>query len=134
MDFNRGRNRRCETTWLGFKCKARSLLSLSSSVGAINEPGGSHRFDPLSLAAAVKNQIQTIDRDLLIDEAKTMEQLLAESVSGRRFNMLLLTVFAMVALVLAIVGIYGVMSTVTQRTHEIGIRVAIAQRAMCSEW
>src|SRR5712692_9122684 len=82
--------------------------------------------NPLSLTAAVKNQIQLIDKDLPIDEAKTMRQLLAESASGRRFNMLLLTVFALVALVLAVVGIYGVMSyTVTQRTHEIGIRVAI---------
>jgi putative ABC transport system permease protein len=82
--------------------------------------------NPLSLAAVVKSQIQMIDKDLPIDDAKTMQQLLAESISGRRFNMLLLTVFAVVALVLAIVGIYGVMSyTVTQRTHEIGIRVAI---------
>jgi len=82
--------------------------------------------DPLSLAVAVKSQIQTIDKDLPIDNAKTMQQLLAESISGRQFNMLLLTIFALVALVLALVGIYGVMSyTVTQRTHEIGIRVAI---------
>jgi putative ABC transport system permease protein len=82
--------------------------------------------NPLNVAAAVKSQIQMIDMDLPIDNARTMQQLLAESASGRRFNMLLLTVFAVVALVLAIVGIYGVMSyTVTQRTHEIGIRVAI---------
>jgi putative ABC transport system permease protein len=86
--------------------------------------------NPMNAVAAVKSQIQTIDRDLPIDGVKTMQQLLAESISGRRFNMLLLTSFAGVALVLALVGIYGVMSyTVTQRTHEIGIRVAIgAQR------
>lgn len=86
--------------------------------------------NPSSLAGAVKSQIQMIDKDLPIDDAKTMQQLLAESVSGRRFNMLLLTVFAMVSLVLAIVGIYGVMSySVTQRTHEIGIRVAIGAQS-----
>jgi len=84
----------------------------------------------------VKSQIQMIDKDLPIADVKTMQQLLAESTSGRRFNTLLLTVFAVVALVLAIVGIYGVMSyTVTQRIHEIGIRVAIgAHRATCSSW
>jgi putative ABC transport system permease protein len=81
---------------------------------------------PLSAFAAVKSQIQGIDKNLPIDDAKTMEQLLAESTSGRRFNTLLLTLFAVVAVMLALVGIYGVMSyTVTQRTHEIGIRMAI---------
>jgi putative ABC transport system permease protein len=78
------------------------------------------------VVGALKNQIQQIDKDLPIDEAKTMEQLLSDSNSGRRFNLILLTGFALVALVLAMVGIYGVMSyTVTQRTHEIGIRVAV---------
>ena len=87
--------------------------------------------NPLSLAAALKSQIQMIDKDLPIDDAKTMQQLLAESSSGRRFNMLLLSVFAVVALVLAIVGIYGVMSyTVARRTHEIGIRVAVGAQPL----
>ena len=87
--------------------------------------------NPLSLAAALKSQIQVIDKDLPIDDAKTMQQLLAESSSGRRFNMLLLSVFAAVALVLAIVGIYGVMSyTVARRTHEIGIRVAVGAQPL----
>jgi putative ABC transport system permease protein len=82
--------------------------------------------EPLSLVSAVKSQIQMIDKDLPLDDAETMQQILADSSSGQRFNTLLLTVFAVVALVLAIVGIYGVMSyTVAQRTHEIGIRVAI---------
>ncbi|HVF69987.1 MAG TPA: ABC transporter permease [Chthoniobacterales bacterium] len=78
------------------------------------------------LTTAVQKEIRGLDPEQPISEVRTMEQVIAKSIARPRFNTLLLSIFAGVALVLASVGLYGVMNySATQRTHEVGIRMAL---------
>lgn len=117
--------------WLSEEQRPQIYGSYSQSPGLFATVVVRTKVEPLSLSQAVREAVWKVDKDQPVWKVRTLESLLAYNVADKRFLMLLMVVFASLALTITAIGLYGVVNyTVGRRTHEIGIRMALGARAV----